>query len=298
MNEATNRLDCKRVSELMPLYAAHDLTGALAGDVASHVASCAACNRLADEFVESRRLLAEAFATPEFGADFYASIRGDVLARIGRDREPSPPASLLAALFFGRRFIYAASLAIVAAACLFAFQHLRHDARGTKHEIADAREATPEATDKQNSAMITLQSSPQSPQILSSSSSLLQSPQRVRDEKLARAVSANSSRRRIEAQRDATERHDATRTEIASHDRDVVAQAMSSSVNGASSGIASSVRSNAQTAIVSASPTSAAEVSRIEIQTADPNIRIIWLTPQKSEEPKLDRDKQENGDRK
>jgi hypothetical protein len=27
------------------------------------------------------------------------------------------------------------------------------------------------------------------------------------------------------------------------------------------------------------------QISRIEIQTADPNIRIIWLSPQESREP-------------
>ncbi|MFL6228419.1 MAG: hypothetical protein ACJ741_06535, partial [Pyrinomonadaceae bacterium] len=37
----------------------------------------------------------------------------------------------------------------------------------------------------------------------------------------------------------------------------------------------------------------AAEVSRIEIQTADPNIRIIWLAPQKSEAPSPERDRNE-----
>jgi hypothetical protein len=41
-----------------------------------------------------------------------------------------------------------------------------------------------------------------------------------------------------------------------------------------------------------------AEVSRIEIQTADPNIRIIWLAPQKSEAPDPNEPKNENGERK
>jgi hypothetical protein len=31
-------------------------------------------------------------------------------------------------------------------------------------------------------------------------------------------------------------------------------------------------------------PQKAGEVARIEIQTADPNIRIIWLAPQKADE--------------
>jgi len=43
------------------------------------------------------------------------------------------------------------------------------------------------------------------------------------------------------------------------------------------------------------------QVSRIEIQTADPNIRIIWLSPRESREPaekNHDQDPRENGNRK
>jgi hypothetical protein len=41
----------------------------------------------------------------------------------------------------------------------------------------------------------------------------------------------------------------------------------------------------------------ASEVSRIEIQTADPSIRIIWLAPQKSEGPDPNEPKNENGEK-
>jgi hypothetical protein len=43
------------------------------------------------------------------------------------------------------------------------------------------------------------------------------------------------------------------------------------------------------------------QVSRIEIQTADPNIRIIWLSPRESGEPdgaKRDQDHPETSNRK
>jgi hypothetical protein len=271
MNWTTNVMDCKRASELMPLYAANDLEGARAEDVASHLASCDACSRLAGDFAESRRLLVEAFATPEFGAEFYASIRGEVLSRIVRDREPSSPASLIAMLF-GRRFIYAASLALVAVACVFALQYFRH---GAKQEIAHARQAAPEASDKQTAPTNSQPSPSLSPQ------------PRVSGEQLAGVNAAGVSQRRIEAQRDALARHAATRAARAVRDdRDAVARTIPSSVNGT------------QLSVEPASSSAMAEVSRIEIQTADPNIRIIWLAPQKSAEPKTDRDQHENGDRK
>ena len=46
-----------------------------------------------------------------------------------------------------------------------------------------------------------------------------------------------------------------------------------------------------------AAPAPGAEVSRIEIQTADPNIRIIWLAPRKSEDPARNQDEHPNPDR-
>ena len=82
-----------------------------------------------------------------------------------------------------------------------------------------------------------------------------------------------------------------------------VARAVSSSKSGAPSVVASGANVGERSVVESASPSARSpsaegEVSRIEIQTADPNIRIIWLTPQKQEEPKPDRDNHENGDRK
>jgi hypothetical protein len=266
-------LDCKRASELMPLYAANDLEDARADDVALHLASCDACSRLAGEFAESRRLLVEAFATPEFGAEFYASIRGDVLARVGGNREPFSPASLLAALF-ARRFIYAASLALVIIACGLALQHFHQATRETTSKIESARNDAHEPTPIQR-----LDSSSHAPQT--------QPHTGTRKESATQYDATGTASRRNAPHRAATDQHDATATMIAPRvDRDAVARAIPSPVNGT------------QTTVEPASSSVAPEVSRIEIQTADPNIRIIWLAPQKPEEPKIDRDHHENGDRK
>src|ERR671933_587290 len=100
-------IDCERARTLLPLYAAGDLDEGRGREVGSHVETCEPCRGLAAEFDASRRLVAEALATPEFGAEFYAAIRGDVLARVGRGGDPSSPTSFVAALFFGRRLAYA-----------------------------------------------------------------------------------------------------------------------------------------------------------------------------------------------
>jgi hypothetical protein len=275
MTWTTNVLDCKRASELMPLYAADDLEDARAGDVALHLASCDACSRLAGEFAESRRLLIQAFATPKFGAEFYAGIRGDVLARVGRDREPSSPASLLATLF-GRRFIYTASLALVIIACGLVFRQFRHTTRETTSGLESARNVEHEPPPIQRSDSSSHAPAPQTQPHMGNGK-----------ESATQYVATGSASRRHAPRRAATDRHDAIATMItARDDRDAVARAMPSSVNGT------------QTTVESASSSATAKVSRIEIQTADPNIRIIWLAPQKPEEPKIDRDQHENGDRK
>src|SRR5439155_8914135 len=61
-----------------------------------------------------------------------------------------------------------------------------------------------------------------------------------------------------------------------------------------------SVTSIGRSASSPSEATSSSEVSRIEMQTADPNIRIIWLAPRdsgKSEETNHDQDPHGNADR-
>lgn len=296
-------IDCGRASALLPLYAAGDLEAARAGEVASHVAACEPCRALAAEFAESRRLLAEALATPDFGADFYAGIRNDVLARVRADREPTSPSGFIASLFFGRRLVYAASLAALAAACLVAFQHFRRDARKSQPEFAQANQAAREeskkltaTTSRQDQTPRGLSPTTPTPRQRDGGGQLASSNFVGTERRAARAAFNRNSSTNLH---DTTERRDAL--PVAPRDESaLIAQALSPTRNGASSVVAGG---GAQSSGVSASPSAEGasaegEMSRIEIQTADPTIRIIWLTPLKQEEPKPDRDNHENGDRK
>ncbi|MCA1815069.1 MAG: zf-HC2 domain-containing protein [Acidobacteria bacterium] len=294
-------IKCERAAALMPLYAAGDLAEARAGEVASHVATCEPCRALAEEFADSRRLLAEALATPEFGAEFYAGIRGDVLARVRADREPTSPSGFVASLFFGRRLVYAASLAAVAFACLVAFQHFRHGGRETQPEIADAAQGaqqaggdgTPTTPQKQTTTQ------PKRRQESAGGAEIAPSGAAVTRRRTADVRVAAFNRNGATNLHGTTERRDAP--VVAPRDGGaLIAQALSPPKNGAASVVAGG---GSQSSGVSASPSArgaSAEgaLSRIEIQTADPTIRIIWLTPLKQEEPKPDRDNHENGDRK
>src|SRR5436305_515241 len=77
-------------------------------------AVCEECGRLAQEFRESNNLLTEAFALPEFGAQFYDEIRNNVLDKITRDGMSSRPR-------FSHRWIFVSAFALmlIASAVMF-----------------------------------------------------------------------------------------------------------------------------------------------------------------------------------
>lgn len=274
-------MNCERAAAFLPLHAAGDLEAARAREVASHLTACEGCRRLAAEISESRALLVEAFETPEFGAEFYSGIRSSVLEKISRDREPPTP-SFVAALF-GRRAAYATAFAVALFVLALALQHFRVGVRETTQEFAHK---TPQSVDapkqaQQGDAVL----SPQTDDMKSRTT-----PQRAE-------VAASS--RRGTTRRDALDRRrEPMPTPVMRDDeRAMIAQVTPSSVNGSREASESAPPANSAS---SASTTAAAapEVARIEIQTADPNIRIIWLAPQKSEAPDPNQPKNEHGERK
>lgn len=289
------QLNCQRACEMLPLYVAGDLEETRTREVGAHLAACAECRRLAAEFSESRSLLAEACATPEFSAEFYAGIRSAVLDRVGRDRTtPSTPSAFNASPFiaslFGRRLAYAASFAVALIALALALQHARHNAQHAPTQLAqatrDAHAPTPTPNQKRDAP-----------------SSLLP------DDAAQEGSTQESANVAITPRKRATRRDTATRQveERAMKDAptaaSLVATVPRATVNSARDAGASSGVEPARAAVSQSAP----EVARIEIQTSDPNIRIIWLAPppsQKTGEPETSPNNRENphnhenGDRK
>src|SRR6266550_253842 len=100
------KTNCERMARMTSLYVAGDLVGEPERDAAAHLANCQACRQLAEDFSESSSLLSEAWAQPQFDAEFYAAIRREVLGKITVDRNLSKP-SMFGRLW-GRRWVYAA----------------------------------------------------------------------------------------------------------------------------------------------------------------------------------------------
>ena len=275
---------CKRIARTIPLYAAGDLAGASDREVTAHLATCEACRRLAEEFSRefslSSSLLAQACTPPVFGADFYSGIRRSVLGQITRERMVSKPA------FFRRRWLYATAFAALVVAFGLMLQHFGSSKRQPPRGLAIAPQVTdqtPSGRDKGTRFSI------------SQSSELPHSTRNERRVAGPRRVQANGIRALANIGR-------IRKSDAATVKRDEPAQFALVIPSVVADRVIAPALANSSGELPSASSarSSASQLSRIEIQTANPNIRIIWLAPRESrtrEEVNHDQDQNENGDR-
>lgn len=111
-------MNCKQVEELLPLYAGRDLEEKRATLVAEHLQTCATCARVVDEYHESVQLT-EQFAPPVFNEAVYAGIRQHVLREI--EMEAMPPAwSQTIVSLFRARLTWAIASVLLVVVSLFA----------------------------------------------------------------------------------------------------------------------------------------------------------------------------------
>lgn len=304
-------LSCKRTTALLSLYAAGDLAEERAREVASHVATCEGCRALAAELDASRALLAEACEPPQFGEEFYAGIRGAVLTEIARGRRgtPSKP-SLVAWLLPARRLVLASTFALLLFASFVALRRFSRAANETHagtEQTAQLIERAPRQTnaaaradaptthvDATTTTRRTLSQNDAATNSQADATTKQRSAARVRAgsptrSALIRDDGAKGEPRAFEpSRRAATSIREGSGAEVAAVAGETLNPARGSTVDPARASAAYEAAGTAE---------GAGEVSRIEIQTADPNIRIIWLAPAKPEPPTRDRDQHENGDR-
>jgi hypothetical protein len=82
-------MNCTIVEKLLPLYVEGDLSERETAEVRAHLSSCDDCSGLSEEFIASQSRLHN-FAVPEFGAEFYEQLRGAVLREINSGPAPRP----------------------------------------------------------------------------------------------------------------------------------------------------------------------------------------------------------------
>ena len=256
-------LNCKRTARMISLYVAGDLVGAPEREVAAHLAACDGCRQLAEEFTESSSLLTQAGTPPEFGAEFYAEIRDAVLGEIARDQILSKPS------LFRPRWLYATAFAALVIVSGVMLQHFAGSRREPPRDLARASPVTVRPT-----------SGPTEVPSPRKKHERTGKPSAPADRLLARA-NPRGSARQFET---VTRPEELVATQAALDSSTQIEPAMQSS-----------------TIVGPVALEASSQVSRIEIQTADPNIRIIWLSPRESGEPdatKHDQDHPETSNRK
>ncbi|HEY0082573.1 MAG TPA: zf-HC2 domain-containing protein [Pyrinomonadaceae bacterium] len=279
-------MKCTRVEKFLPLHVAGDLAGRRRERaVEQHLADCAKCRLAAAEYQASRELFRAAALSPDFDGAFYEEIRNSVLARITRDRTPVPPSGFFR--LFDTRLAYAASLAlllVVAALALHGYMRLA-PADGTPRKmIADANRERPSTT----AAIMP------PPPARPGSGGTSKAPRAFREaarettgsERRAAKSTLPEIRPHIERARDEARSglpptwHTPSHTGINPAAPAVAAVATAQALVTESAATSQAVVTAASGRAAGGGVTDTQpDVSRIEIQTADPNIRIIWLLP-------------------
>lgn len=263
-------MKCTRVEKFLPLYVAGDLAGRRGRTVENHLATCEECRLSADEYRASRDMFSAATLSPDFEGAFYDEIRNSVLAQIRHDHTLAPPFAFYR--FFNTRLAYAASLSLLLiAAALTLHSYVRRTSEDGERApvIANVERERPTPP----TALKTPQAAwPESDERRTARP--FKESARVATSKARRATKSSlpGVRTGIENARNKAK----AVLPFAPHTPPAVGR-NPHALTVAAAGRAKAEEINAgsgNNGETNAPP----EVSRIEIQTSDPNIRIIWLS--------------------
>ena len=236
-------MNCRRVEEMIPLFAGGDLDRKSAELVASHLRSCQACSFVANQYDESQEWL-QSYRPPEVGSAFFDDLKRGVLAQI--ELEESPPSffQAIAASWKWNPLIAAVALLVIIGGLVF-YMSRKSQTEGSIDEQIVAEAATEPTKGTRGSVL------PDVP-----------------DRKKERA------RRRY--RRPPLKESIARVVEPIQPERNVELPTGSLVEDPAESKVGTLLEEDPQIVgdtVAEEAPT------RIEIQTADPSIRIIWFVP-------------------
>jgi len=250
-------MNCKQTQELLPLYVGRDLEEKRTRLIATHLRSCMECAGSSAEYEETRRLL-QGFAPPTFSEAAYDGIRRQVWREIEREETRAPSLPQLVGGLFRPRLSWAVATALLLAVSLFAFYFIAR--RGSeRREVA-----------------VQPIGSPQRPAAIASNSP----PPAARENKVPsyQSTEGNTGSAAGDHTRPAQRRRrlgtGGERQTVAANSRaqrSIDTQVSPESTNPAEPG--------------AVDPGAPGKILRVEMQTKDPNIRIIWFSPQR---PKQD----------
>ena len=253
-------MNCRQVQELVPLYVGRDLEEKSAKLVKAHVQSCAECASSAEEYRETRQLLQQ-FVPPPISDTVYAGIRHRVLREIERE-STAPTLPQLVARFFRPPIRWAVATALLLAVSMFGFYFMAN--------LRNERQLTTDRTTQgQPNAGSQRHESPVSPS--SSSKEGAGAPEASigrnpgTDTTIASSVHRTHQSQQRKSLRAAADR---TRTGVVNTPtaQSITARAFPGNNMGETNAVP------ANDSVISAKPL------RVEMQTKDPNIRIIWFS--------------------
>lgn len=235
-------MNCRRVQKLIPLHVEGDLRTSVANRVESHLEWCGRCNWLADEYRESQRWL-HTSQPPAFDETFLEELKRGVMKRVAENNaRPSPFASL--AQQWSRRQILALAASFVVVLGMVALYFYQARVKVNLNVIAEEVRRTPSGEPEPRPATGTAGAPGAT----------------LKGWRLARARTRNVKAR--------------------DRNQTMASQALAGSAGFQPTGIDESVPAPVQqTRPLSDNANGSRDMLRIEIQTGDPSIRIIWFAP-------------------
>jgi hypothetical protein len=243
-------MNCKHVQELLPLYVSRDLAERSAQLIQAHLQSCASCAVSSEEYYKTHHMLQE-FAPPQFGETLYDSMRQDVLREIQRETLESPRAvpRFVLSLVPNRLTwaLAAALLFVVALSAVYVVTKRRGSGTSDQQHLVDRRNTVDQ------------------PAVSPASPERAQPPDSPEQKRRGLAGFTNPQVRR----RQTIDRR-APSTSVETPDQTkLIAEAARNSNNPAN-----------RDAVTVGDSSKTEKPLRMEIQTTDPNIRIIWFSAQ------------------
>lgn len=235
-------MNCNQVESLLPLYAGHDLDARTEGRISLHLQSCAACAGVAAEYRDTRQLL-EDFAPPEFSDGTFAGMRQVVWRQIETE-SAAPSFSGLIGAWFRPRLGWAVVTAVLLVVFALGIYFMSDRRRGQQPVV------NPQKMDAGNGQ-----------------------PKQSAPPAFSLAASQGNDSQRLPDQRPPQKRMQRTEVRDRTHSVAMIAASgppgrLTTSTPNGSIPSGAAVNSDAQKTL------------RLEIQTKNPNIRIIWLVPQ------------------
>ncbi len=242
-------MNCRRVEKLIPLYVEGDLASGITDRVTSHLDWCGRCNWLADEYKESQSWL-RACEPPEFDEAALNGLKAGVLRRIEEtSARPSPLASLMRQWSRRQVFALSAAMLIIFGVVVFYIYQARLSVKPQGVEARTPEQESPPSNEAR-----------QTPDTEPATGASLSKPQHAKNQA---GIKARAGAPAITEQ---------------TFEPPIVSQMNPSKEPGTGSAEPAHTLPG-----ISGDPP---KMLRIEIQTSDPNIRIIWFAPKEVESPK------------